>query len=393
MNVLPDGWRELTLGSVALYINGRAFKPSEWKKTGLPIIRIQNLNDPKKEFNRFDGEYDQKHYVEKGDILISWSGSLGVYVWDGEPALLNQHIFKVLPNESVVDRRYFVYAVRTILDEMKSRVHGSTMRHIVKGDFQSLIILAPPIDVQRRIAQVLDRAERLLLLRERANELTNKIAKALFLQMFGDPTANPFGFPKKTLGSLAIVCRYGPRFYNEPYCEDGTAILRTTDITEDGEFSLSNCPKLRASPGDIKRYRLRRGDLVISRTGTKLGRCTVYDTDAVDCIPGAFLLHFRFSEEIVPEYVKHFILSASIRKRILRMRRFVGQPNVNAGELKSLNVPVPPLNLQTRFIEMDSMLRKLAARQKQSFEEINELFRSLMQKAFSGGLTAQEQPA
>src|SRR2546427_6472898 len=163
---LPDGWRELPLGQVARYVNGRAFKPSEWKKSGLPIIRIQNLNDLEKEFNHFDGEYDQKHYVVDDDILISWSASLGVYVWDRGPALLNQHIFKVQPNESLIDRRYFLYAVQTILEEMKGRVHGSTMRHIVKGDFQSLRIPVPSLATQEGIALTLAKAKRLSRLRK-----------------------------------------------------------------------------------------------------------------------------------------------------------------------------------------------------------------------------------
>ena len=84
------------LGDIATYINGYAFKPENWSNDGLPILRIQDLTGNSYETNRYNGIYDPKYEVIEGDVLISWSASLGVYVWKGEKALLNQHIFKVL---------------------------------------------------------------------------------------------------------------------------------------------------------------------------------------------------------------------------------------------------------------------------------------------------------
>src|SRR5579875_1563237 len=97
------GWRTLKLRDVARYINGYAFKPSDWNTEGLPIIRIQNLNDPSKPFNYFTGKIPEKYCVHDGDILISWSASLGTYMWRGEDAWLNQHIFKAIVDEEIID--------------------------------------------------------------------------------------------------------------------------------------------------------------------------------------------------------------------------------------------------------------------------------------------------
>ena len=88
-----------TLGNVAKYINGRAFKPSEWEETGLPIIRIQNLTDKKAKYNYTSLKHDDKFLVKNGDLLFAWSASLGAHIWQGNEAWLNQHIFKVLPYE------------------------------------------------------------------------------------------------------------------------------------------------------------------------------------------------------------------------------------------------------------------------------------------------------
>ena len=104
------------LGDIATYVNGFAFKPEDWSSEGLPIIRIQDLTGNSYQANHYDGRYDAKYEVNPGDILISWSASLGVYVWQNEKALLNQHIFKVIFNKVEVDKSFFVHQVRNILD-------------------------------------------------------------------------------------------------------------------------------------------------------------------------------------------------------------------------------------------------------------------------------------
>src|SRR5579871_4162261 len=96
---LPPGWKKAALGDICRLINGRAFKPADWAQAGTPIIRIQNLNDRSKPFNYYAGSYDARHHVKTGDVLLSWSGtpgtSFGCFIWDREPGVLNQHIFRV----------------------------------------------------------------------------------------------------------------------------------------------------------------------------------------------------------------------------------------------------------------------------------------------------------
>ena len=103
------------LGDIATYINGYAFKPSDWSTEGLPIIRIQDLTGSSYKTNKYNGDYDKKYEVNNGDILISWSDSLGVFVWKNDKSVLNQHIFKVIFNKKVVDKDFFVYQVENIL--------------------------------------------------------------------------------------------------------------------------------------------------------------------------------------------------------------------------------------------------------------------------------------
>ena len=92
---LPKGWTTIKVGDVAIYTNGRAFKPEDWMHEGLPIIRIQNLNDNSASYNRTPKTYESKYLIHNGDLLFAWAASLGTYIWNGGKAWLNQHIFKV----------------------------------------------------------------------------------------------------------------------------------------------------------------------------------------------------------------------------------------------------------------------------------------------------------
>ena len=167
------------LGDVASYINGFAFKPSDWSTTGLPIIRIQNLTGTNEVFNYYDGDYPAQVEVNNGDILISWSATLGVYVWLEGKALLNQHIFKVSFDKGYINRGYFIYAVTQKLDEMSTKTHGTTMRHIVKSDFDNTIIPFPSIDQQDQFALIASQADKSKFELKQAIEKIDKVMRAL----------------------------------------------------------------------------------------------------------------------------------------------------------------------------------------------------------------------
>lgn len=134
---MRKGWEYKKLGEVATFINGYAFKPDQWKESGTPIVRIQNLNNENAPYNYYDGEVPDKVKIQNGDLLISWSASLGAYIWHGGNAFLNQHIFKVAFDKTDIDKFFLKYAVTSKLAAMAEQVHGATMKHIVKKDFDN----------------------------------------------------------------------------------------------------------------------------------------------------------------------------------------------------------------------------------------------------------------
>ena len=176
------GWPRVRLGDVATYVNGYAFKPTDWSDVGKPIIRIQDLTGNTYQMNRYSGNVPEKYEVIKGDVLISWSASLGVYIWDREDAFLNQHIFKVVFDKADIDKRYFFHQVSLILRKAAFEAHGCTMKHLTKPVFDALQFVLPPLAEQRRIAVKLDRLCDIVVKRKQQLVQLQQLVKSRFVE-------------------------------------------------------------------------------------------------------------------------------------------------------------------------------------------------------------------
>ena len=152
---LPSSWESVALDILATFQNGRAFKKHEWKDEGLPIIRIQNLNDIDAPFNYTPIEHEAQFKVQDGDLLFAWAASLGVYIWKRGDAWLNQHIFHVTP-ETGVDRLYLYFLLQNTIDHFYAKTRGSGMVHITKGQLVGTLLPLPPLNEQKRIVEKIE---------------------------------------------------------------------------------------------------------------------------------------------------------------------------------------------------------------------------------------------
>jgi len=139
---LPSGWVLAPIKELCYLVNGRAFKPSEWSAEGIPIIRIQNLNNPEAEFNYCDFEIPHKFIVHNGQLLFAWSGtpgtSFGAHIWNGREGALNQHIFKVEIPELFLSKAYFKHVLNHKVTEYIKKAHGTAgLAHITKSDLRN----------------------------------------------------------------------------------------------------------------------------------------------------------------------------------------------------------------------------------------------------------------
>lgn len=158
---VPMHWVLVRLGDALELINGRAFKPSEWSKTGLPIIRIQNLNNADAPFNYCDAPIPEKVHVNSGDFLISWSGtpgtSFGAHIWNRGHGILNQHIFRAELIGDAFVPPFLKLAINSRLLELIDQAHGGVgLQHITKPKLERLPLTLPPLAEQHRIVGKVD---------------------------------------------------------------------------------------------------------------------------------------------------------------------------------------------------------------------------------------------
>ncbi len=155
-------WGKVRIGDALRLINGRAFKPSEWRERGLPIVRIQNLNNAEALFNYYEGDLPEKFLLNNGDLLFAWSGtpgtSFGAHIWRGGKAWLNQHIFKVMFDEADFDKKFLQLAINQNLNEYIRAAHGGAgLAHITKGRFEQSELVKPRLDEQRDIVAEIEK--------------------------------------------------------------------------------------------------------------------------------------------------------------------------------------------------------------------------------------------
>ena len=342
------------LGDLATYINGYAFKPKDRGDKGLPIIRIQDLTGNTYDKGFYDGKYPSKIEINNGDVLISWSASLGVYLWNGGKALLNQHIFKVIFDKKEIDKDYFIYAVRFSLKRLHQLTHGATMKHIVKKDFDNVVIPYPSIKKQKEIAFNLDKIESIIKTRQQEIRMLDTLIKARFVGMFGDPLRNDKTWPISKLKLLTTKVGSGatPKGGKQSYKKEGITLVRSMNV-HDGEFVYKDLAYIdTAQAHDLDNVELQPKDVFINITGASVARsCVIPD----NILPGRVNQHvaiIRCKENLLNYiFLNRLFLNSSFKQKLLAMGQAGGATRqaLTQEQLKKLNLILPPIELQNEF--------------------------------------------
>ena len=381
---------KVPLGEVAEFINGRAFKPSEWVSSGLPIIRIQNLTNDEAAFNYSDKEVEAKYYVKDGDLLVSWSATLDVFIWNRGDAILNQHIFKVVPDASKISKKFLFYALKHIMDELRAQTHGATMKHITRKPFEQTKIYLPPIPEQERIVRLLDEAESLRAARLRANARMEQFVPALFQEMFGDLTLNDKKWKIGRIFDLCekiIDCPHATPVHSETETE--YASVRSSDIQNGRlDFSTTKYVGYDEYVKRIARGTPTAGDVIYCREGARFGNAALIPEGLTKkiCLGQRMMLFRVDSQKASPEFLWATLESAYIRTQAGNKAGGSASPHVNVNDIKNFSTIIPPLPLQHEFTERVGQARAIQSAQERAGERLEALYQSMLSRAFAGEL-------
>lgn len=381
------------LGEVADYINGRAFKPSEWKENGLPIVRIQNLNDESAVYHYSDAEHEEKYLLHDGDLLFAWAASLGTYIWNGGEAWLNQHIFKVLPKQNV-SKMYLYYALTSIIKELYSKSHGSGMVHVTKGKFEETEIPLPPLPTQRAIVT---RIETLFAELDKAVQhlrIAQQQLKTYRQAVLNHWLNNEDGkWEMVKLGEVAEKIFDGPfgtHLKSDDYVSSGIRVVRLENIKA-GYFDDSKQSYVTPEKYEIiKRHTVYPTDLIMSTfISEEVKVCQMpkhieFAVNKADCIG------IRLKPLANNDFIKYYLSLRSVYHQLEIQVHGATRPRVNTTQIKNIEINLPPLADQHRIVnEIESRLSQATASEtyiENALQQAEALRQSILKKAFSGEL-------
>lgn len=158
VNGVPEGWEKKPISQLGEYLNGFAFKPSDWQESGKPIIKIKEMgNGVSNDTPRNNGErVPAKYLVKAGDLLFSWSATLMVIVWSGEEGWLNQHLFKVTPAKGI-GREFLLQSISNTIEEFQNLTTGSTMKHIQRNKLDQVFVNVPNDEIMKRYSSIAEK--------------------------------------------------------------------------------------------------------------------------------------------------------------------------------------------------------------------------------------------
>jgi len=395
----PTTWPRVEIGSICEVSGGFAAPKGEepFANGTIPFVRMQDLGRYHRTTNLVETKDKLNHdfvakrrlrTVPRGSILLPRSGSVSLNhrAILGTDACIVSHICALTPKRSDVDNQYLYWALCNF--DMRRIMRKTTgLDAITFEDVKLVRIPLPPLNVQRSVCAVLQKIETVLRKRDQANQLTNKVIQSVFLKMFGDPVTNPKGWDTRLLGEVSHKIVDGT--HRTPrYVDHGIPFLTIKNIIK-GEFDLRNVKHITQGEHQelIKRCRPEKGDILYSKDGT-LGVAKVIDIDLEFSIFVTLAL-IKLDRSIVNSlFLEKALNSVSLRAKALEFAKGMALRHLHLEDIKKILVPVPPMDLQAKFVSTIEKLQMLGLRQRESTQEINQLFYSVMQKAFRGELVS-----
>jgi type I restriction enzyme S subunit len=286
----------------------------------------------------------------------------------------------ILPKKDVsVKYLYYILAAMNLA----KYATGATIPHIYFRDYSKEKVFVPSIEKQERVATTLDKASELISLRKKQLEELDALAESVFYDMFGDPVKNEKGWEEGKIEEVCNSVNYGT---SSPANEGGKyKYIRMNNITYQGDLDLTDLKYIDISDKDYEKYVVRKGDILFNRTNSKelVGKTTYIQVDEEAIIAG-YIIRVRLNSTVLPVFVSKYMNTKYIKLYLRGLcKSIIGQANINAKELQSIPIYLPPLPLQTQFATIIEKIESQKALAKQALQESEYLFQRLMQDLFN----------
>jgi len=390
-------WPTLALGDLFEIARGGSPRPIDQFITddpdGINWISISDASESSKFIKQTKRRIkasgaSRSRSVKPGDFLLTNSMSFGRPYIMATTGCIHDGWLLLRPRREDIDRNYFYHLLGSdiIYSKFERLAAGATVKNLNIDLVSGVEVSLPSLPEQRRIAAILDEADVLQAKRRAALAQLDEMARAIFVEMFGDPATNPKNWPVVNIGDLVASAAYGTS--EKAGAEGKIPILRMNNLTYGGALDLINLKYIDLPASQFERYTVQKGDILFNRTNSAelVGKTAVFDQDAPMAFAG-YLVRLRTNAFATPEYVSAFLNSTHGKSTLRAMcKSIIGMANINAKEVQRIPIPKPPRALQGEFAERLNTLAGTRQKHRQSAREFESLFSSLQHRAFRGEL-------
>lgn len=359
-----------------------------WVKSG--ELKSRYITDVEEYITDLAVEKSSAKLVSKGSLLIAMYGAtVGEVSQLTFDATTNQAICNIQPDKTVCDVNYLYRFLEASKPYLLSRRVGGGQPNISQGVIKDLDVLLPPLEEQRRIASILDQADELRQKRQQAIEMLDQLLQATFIDMFGDPIANPKGFEIKKLSEQVELIQIGPfgtQLHQEDYIENGIPLINPSHIKNGKIVPNYKLTVSQSKYEELPQYHLQLNDVLLGRRG-EMGRCAVVTENEVGWLCGTGSLFLRPNvEKINPFFLELLLSSDSIKRYLENVSQGQTMANLNKTIVGAIPLITPSIEIQNKFFLIAEKIDKMKTEFKNAKNQVNNLFESLQNQAFSGNL-------
>ena len=393
----PTGWKWQSLRELAKLESGHTpsrYRP-DWWGGDVPWLALPDIRelDGKVAYATIENTNDagiansSAQILPAGSVCLSRTASVGFVTKLGRPMATSQDFVNWVCGPDL-DPDFLLHLLIASRGYIRSLSSGSTHKTVYVPTVKEFRICCPLLPEQKRIAGILAAAEGLRRLRAQADRRAADFIPALFDDMFGD--ANTSQFPALRLSEVAQVVSgvakgrklNGSSAMSVPY-------IRVANV-QAGYLDLREIKQIEAFPAEVQELLLRRGDVLLTEGGDfdKLGRGAMWETEIPNCIHQNHVFRVRLdASQVLPVYFTQYLRRAATKAYFLRCaKKTTNLASINMKQLRALPVTIPPIRLQHAFATRIAKVRAMETKQAECRSRLDDLFQSLLHRAFSGQL-------
>lgn len=385
-----SSWRKVTLENVAVIerstiqpeaiSQGTAYVGLEHIESGGAILGAKKVEEGELASSKF--KFTECHLLY--GKLRPYLAKIACPDFSG---ICSTDILPILPGPEL-ERRFLCYFLRqpSMVEHANSRAVGANLPRLSPSALAEFEIPLPPLAEQRRIAEVLDRAEALRAKRRAALAQLDSLTQSLFLDLFGDPVSNPKGVKVVRLADVATRITDG--VHQKPnYTESGVPFISVKDITT-GKLIFDDCKFISAEDHErfTKRCKPERLDILYTKVGATYGRPAIVETDREFSLYVSVCIIKPRKDLIDPHFLNAALGTPAVKNQADRRIKGIGVPDLHLDQIQSFLIPLPSMSQQREFARRVTVVEALKKAQRASLAELDALFATLQHRAFRGEL-------